>query len=412
MTIFQQMTDCDGKSINFFTNQPYNIINGGSKDGYLIVAPIYPYIGSNSGESSTSWRFISTDQDNYYAINHKISSGDDLYLGYDTRAVIPIIPVDFPIIYDNALSDKNYWCLKQSSYGFNIINKNSGHNYLNFANVGHQAIITSRQSGDIWTLKPVDYTVNAKVQSITHTQESKADYSSHTDSFTKFPSGITASSMQINNCQLASGESSDTLTIGGSVSHSITISHSESFSKGVKVGVEAGSSLFTDIIANAKIKIEGQFVWSHETSNSDTGTVTQEYSQQNTLTVPAGKFEVAQVTYNFISNYDSPFYTISLVSAVSDGKTVDNKDLIIELLKDSGSKVIIKEDIECDATQVGVETRGVLSTNGGAGEFTVVNTNKPCPAENTESHAEVKPNIGEEAAEIKSNIEEELHTEL
>ena len=30
MTVFQQMVDCDGNQINLFTNQFYNIQNGGS----------------------------------------------------------------------------------------------------------------------------------------------------------------------------------------------------------------------------------------------------------------------------------------------------------------------------------------------------------------------------------------------
>lgn len=58
--------------------------------------------------------------------------------------------------------------------------------------------------------------------------------------------------------------------------------------------------------------------------------------------------------------------------------------MIAELLEKTGSTVIIN-DKEYSDTQLEVQSRGVLSTSGAGGEFTVVNNNLSCPKTEVEA---------------------------
>ena len=59
---------------------------------------------------------------------------------------------------------------------------------------------------------------------------------------------------QMNDCN-GDAAASEQRVIGSSISHSVTITHSEEFARSVKVSVEGGTGLFEKILASAKIKI-------------------------------------------------------------------------------------------------------------------------------------------------------------
>lgn len=193
--------------------------------------------------------------------------------------------------------------------------------------------------------------------------------------------------MSLNNCN-NNDDASETRTIGGSVSHSVTVTHTETFTKSVSVEVSGGTCLLESILEKATIKIAGTLSWSSQSSKSSIGTTTQSYQLSNTLNVKPGEYGNSVITYNFIPSYNSPFITTSLVSVLSQtssgAKNVDNSNLIAELLEKTGSTVIIN-DKEYSDTQLEVQSRGVLSTSGAGGEFTVVNNNLPCPKTEVEA---------------------------
>lgn len=188
---------------------------------------------------------------------------------------------------------------------------------------------------------------------------------------------------QMNDCN-GDAAASEQRVIGSSISHSVTITHSEEFARSVKVSVEGGTGLFEKILASAKIKIGGELEWTSSTSTSSSATTTQSYSLTNTLNVNPGEYENSVVTYSFTPSYNAPFVNTSLVSVVSEtssgAKFVDNPTLIAELLTQTGGTAIITND-QYSSTQIEVQTKGVLSTNGAGGEFTVVNNNLECPAD-------------------------------
>ena len=297
------MVDCDGNQINLFTNQFYNIQNGGSDDKYLKVASDIVRLGSKSDASTqNNWYFTpgiglnSQDAYVYYYLKSqdygRYNTNKAYYLNYKDMPLVYADPVDHDVELTDITSDGSYWCLKKSGSGFNIVNKNSvtewgmSCNYMNYANAGGEPIITYPQSRDIWTFTPVDYSVSANVQNIEYTGKTPKNTAT-TSTFSSYPKGVSSSEMFLNNCN-GDDEASETRKIGGSISHSVTVTHTETFTKGVSVEVKGGTGLLDSILAKATIKIAGTLSWSSESSKSSTGTTTQSYELSNTLNVKPG----------------------------------------------------------------------------------------------------------------------------
>jgi hypothetical protein len=142
---------------------------------------------------------------------------------------------DFQVIAEAGFGDYDasaLWCVKQSGYGFNIINKVGDNNYLNYHDEemtggAHLAITTYAQKDDVWTFEPKYYTVSIDYFNLVVELVGNIS-SSDTVSITSFPSNNRAQSseMQLNNCN---GETvkHHLSTMSGDVPSSITIMFNE-----------------------------------------------------------------------------------------------------------------------------------------------------------------------------------------